>query len=149
MAARQKAVVDKKIFFDAELRVTAFEVAGAITNDAVAQGQVLRARRGSDRVGLHEAEALDRPPERGRLEQRAGDRVAAQGVERQRRHRGHVATPCALPVRPGNRSAPIGRAASPTWWVDDGRTPSYAGAPSRLACVMIGRTTKGCIRCFI
>ena len=58
-AARHEAVVDEGVFLDAERRVAAFEVAGAVALDAVAQRQVLRARRGADRVGLHEAERVD------------------------------------------------------------------------------------------
>ena len=79
--ARQEAVVDEEVFFDRQLRIAAFEVAGAVAGHAVTQGEVLRARRGADRIGLHEAEFIDRTRERGRLEQRAGHGMAAQVVE--------------------------------------------------------------------
>jgi hypothetical protein len=79
--ARQEAVIDEEVLFQRQFRVAAFEVAGAITHDAVAQRQVLRTRGRADRVRLHETEPRDRPRERGRLEQRAGDGVVAQVVE--------------------------------------------------------------------
>ena len=44
------------------------------------QGEILRARRGADRIGLHEAEPLEGAGERGRREQAPRDRVAAQIV---------------------------------------------------------------------
>ncbi|KAG1302569.1 hypothetical protein G6F62_015876 [Rhizopus arrhizus] len=47
----------------------------------MAQGQILRACRRTDRVGLHEAEAADRSQQRGGFEQRARHRVAAQIIE--------------------------------------------------------------------
>ena len=62
--ARQEAVVDEAVLLDREPRVAALEVAGAVAGDAMAQGQVLGPRRRADRVGLDEAELLDRP-ERG------------------------------------------------------------------------------------
>jgi outer membrane protein TolC len=55
--------------------------------DAVAQRQVLGARRGPDRIGLHEAKADEGPRERPRREQAARDRVTPQPAER-RRHGG-------------------------------------------------------------
>ena len=60
MLPRQEAVVDEAILLDREPRVAALEVAGAIAGDAVAQGQVLGARRRADRVGLDEAQLFDR-----------------------------------------------------------------------------------------
>ena len=53
-----ETVVDEEVFVNVERRVTALEVSGAIVLDAVAQRQVLRARRRADRVGLDEAEFL-------------------------------------------------------------------------------------------
>jgi hypothetical protein len=86
--ARQKAVVDEKVFFDRQPRIAPLEVTGTVVAHAVAQRQVLGARRRSDRVGLHEAELVDRARQRGWREQRAGHRVAAQVVERERCHPG-------------------------------------------------------------
>jgi len=54
-AAGHEAVVDEEVLFDAELRVAAFEVAGAVVLDAMAQYQILSASRRADRIGLHEA----------------------------------------------------------------------------------------------
>ena len=59
MCARQKTVVDEEIFFDAELRVVPFEVAGAVAHNAVAQRQVLRPSGRSDRIRLHETELVN------------------------------------------------------------------------------------------
>ena len=81
-AARHEAVVDEAVLLDVQPRIAALEIARAIALDAMAQRQVLRARRRADRVGLHEAEAVDRLLQRGRRKQRAGDGVAAQVVER-------------------------------------------------------------------
>ena len=47
----------KKSSSIAQRGIAALQIAGAIARDAVAQGQVLRARRRADRIGLHEAEA--------------------------------------------------------------------------------------------
>jgi hypothetical protein len=55
--ARQEAVVDEEVLFDRPAAGSAFQVAGAVAGHAVAQRQVLRARRGADGVGLHEAQA--------------------------------------------------------------------------------------------
>ena len=84
-AARQEAVVDEGSLPRRQPRIAPLEIAGAIADDAMAQRQVLSARRRADRIGLHEAEPVDRALQRRRLEQRAGDRVAAQVVERRRR----------------------------------------------------------------
>jgi len=79
--ARQEAVIDQAVFFHRQPRVASFQVAGAVTRDPKAQGEVLGTRRRPDRIGLEEAQALDRARQRGRLEQRAGDGLAAQRVE--------------------------------------------------------------------
>jgi hypothetical protein len=47
----------------------------------VTERQILRARRGPDRVGLHEAKPLERVLQRGRREEAAGGREASQVVE--------------------------------------------------------------------
>ena len=59
----------------------------------MAEGQILRASGGADRVGLDEAESLDRLRQRRRREQRARNGVAAEMIERDghlsdRMHRG-------------------------------------------------------------
>jgi hypothetical protein len=82
VAARQEAVVDERVLVDPQARIAALEVADAVAGDAVAQDQVLGARRRADRIGLDEAELVDRARERRRLEERARDGVAAQVVER-------------------------------------------------------------------
>ena len=75
--ARHEAVVDEHILVDAERREAAFEVAGAVILDAMAQRQVLGARGRADRVGLDEAERVDGAPQRGGTEQAAADGEAA------------------------------------------------------------------------
>jgi hypothetical protein len=57
--ARHEAVVDENILVDAQRREAAFEVAGAVVLDAMAQRQVLGTRGRADRVGLDEAERVD------------------------------------------------------------------------------------------
>ena len=79
--ARKEAVVDEAVLLDGEARIAPLQIAGAIALDAMAQGQVLRASRGADRIGLDEAELVDRPAERGRREERTGHGIAAQVVE--------------------------------------------------------------------
>src|SRR5713226_1812398 len=78
---RHEAVVDEEILLDAELRVAAFEVAGTVVLDAMAQGKVLGARGRANRVGLHKAEPVESALQRGRREEAVGDGKAAQVVE--------------------------------------------------------------------
>ena len=67
---------------DVESRVETLEITGAITGDAMAQREILRARRRPDRVGLDEAERVERALQRRRREEAARDRKAPQVVER-------------------------------------------------------------------
>ena len=69
--ARHEAVVDEHVLLDAERRVAALEVAGTVALDAVAQRQILRARRRADRVGLHEAQPVDGAFQRRQREETA------------------------------------------------------------------------------
>src|SRR5690242_16264418 len=85
--ARHEAVVDEEIFLDRQARITALEVTRAITGDAMAKREVLRAGRRADRVGLDEAQPRDRLHQRGRTKQGSRDRVAAQVVEDRWLHR--------------------------------------------------------------
>ncbi len=82
--ARHEAVVDEEILFEAELRVVALEIAGAVAPDAMAQHQVLSAGGGANRIGLDEAELVERALEGGRGEEAIGDGVAAEVVESDR-----------------------------------------------------------------
>ena len=61
MRARQEAVVDEEVLFQRQAWLSPFQITGAIAGDAMPQRKVLRARRRPDRVGLHEAQPLDRP----------------------------------------------------------------------------------------
>ena len=62
-----EAVVDEDVLVDVEPRVAPLEVASAVAGNPVTQDQVLRARRRADRIGLDEAELVDRARERRRL----------------------------------------------------------------------------------
>jgi len=86
--AGDEAVGDEEVFLDAELGIAPFEIAGVIALHAMAEDQVLRPRRGSNRVGLHEPHAVKRACQRGRREQRAGDGKSPKLVERDHRDRG-------------------------------------------------------------
>ena len=79
--ARQEAVVDEAVFLDGEAGVPAFKIARAVVLHAVAQGQVLRARRCADRIGLHEAELANRARQGGGLKEGSRHRITAQVVE--------------------------------------------------------------------
>ncbi len=79
--AGQKAVVDQAVLVDRQARVAAFQVAGAVVLDAVAQRQVLRPGRRADRVCLHKAQALYGRRQGGRREQGARHGMAAQVVK--------------------------------------------------------------------
>ena len=81
---RHETVVDEEILLDAELRVTAFEVAGTVVLDSMAQNQILSAGGRADRVGLHKAQPVEGPFQRGWREEAVGDGIAPQIVERDR-----------------------------------------------------------------
>ena len=75
---RQEAVRDENILLEAELPVEAFEVAGAVVLDAMAQHQILRASRRPDRVGLHKAQPLKGAFQSCGREEGAGNSKAPQ-----------------------------------------------------------------------
>ena len=72
-----KAVVDEEIFFDTELRIAAFQIAGTIILDAMPQHEILRPRWGADGVGLHEPNLCS-----ARLSVVGGDRLRATAKRR-------------------------------------------------------------------
>ena len=77
-SARQESVVDEEVLLDAELRVATLEVARPIALHAVAQRQVLRPRRGANRVSLNEPKLVQRAFQRRRWEKAAGDGEGAK-----------------------------------------------------------------------
>ena len=79
--SRHEPVVDEEILLDAEAHVSTFEIAGVIAAYAVTQRQVLRSRRGPDRVRLDESQLLDGALQRGWRKQAAPNGKAAQIVE--------------------------------------------------------------------
>src|SRR5262249_46615447 len=98
----------------------------------VAQRQVLGARRGADRVGLHEAQALDRARQNGGLEQAARDGMAAQVIEGQGAWHGAM-----MPRRQDKRPARAGRCAWSAWaWRLGPPAPwgDASAAPKPRAC---------------
>ena len=79
--AGDEAVVHEEVLVDVETGIATLEIAGAVAGHAMPQREVLRARRRPDRVGLHEAERVERALQRGRREQAARDGAAPQVVE--------------------------------------------------------------------
>ena len=80
--ARHEAVVDEKIFFDAELGVVALKITGAVIFYAMTQDEVLRAGWSPDRIGLYETHLMQRAPQRGRRKKTVRDGEAAEVVDR-------------------------------------------------------------------
>src|SRR5437762_11190290 len=78
----EKTVHDKKILFDAEFRVQAFEIAGMIIVNAMAQYQVLSTSGRADRVSLNKAEWVKSTFQCRGLEMAAGDGKAALMIKR-------------------------------------------------------------------
>ena len=77
---RDEAVVDEEVLLDAERGVVTLEIAGTVIDDAMTHGQVLGPRRGPDRIGLDEAEALQRAFEGGWRKEAAGNRKTPEIV---------------------------------------------------------------------
>jgi len=77
---------------DAEPRILALEVTRTVLRDPMTQDQVLGACRGTDRIGLDEADRLERVRQRHSGKEAARDRVPAQVVD------GH-STPIIVPWR--------------------------------------------------
>jgi hypothetical protein len=73
-----------EILDQAELAIRAVQVAGAVAGDAVAQDQVLCARRYPQGIDLHESQLRDCLRKRPRRRQRARDGATAQVGERHR-----------------------------------------------------------------
>jgi len=69
---------DDLLFGNGQGRVVAFQIAGAVAGDAMAQDQILGTRRSADRVGLHKTERANRLMQPDRLEQRSRNCIAAQ-----------------------------------------------------------------------
>ena len=80
-AAGHEAVVHENVFVDIELGVAALEITRAVVDDAMAQREVLRTRWSPNRIGLDEAEPVERALKRGGREERARDGGAPQIVQ--------------------------------------------------------------------
>ena len=81
-SSRHEPVVHEDVFLDAERGITALQVARAIAAHTRAQNQILRARRRTNRIGLHEPKPVERTLQRRRAEKTAGDGEAPEIVER-------------------------------------------------------------------
>ena len=79
--AGHEAVVDEEVFVNIEVGILSFQIAGAIAGHAMAQREVLRPGRRADRIGLHEAERIERALQRGGREKAASDGRAPQVIE--------------------------------------------------------------------
>ena len=84
--AGDEPIVDEEVLVDVERRIAAFQIPRAVALDAVTERQVLRPRRGTDGVGLHEAQPVQGALQRGRREEAPRDREAAQVVQRESGH---------------------------------------------------------------
>src|SRR5688572_6166141 len=80
-SAGHEAVVDEEVLMHVETRIATLEVTGAVAGYAMAQREVLRARRCPDGVGLYEAGCVQRPLQGCWREQTARDRSAPDVVE--------------------------------------------------------------------
>jgi hypothetical protein len=69
-------VVHEEAFVEIQLRIAPLQIPGAVAGDAVAEREILRARRGADRIGLDESQVLNRAREGRRAEQAAPDRIS-------------------------------------------------------------------------
>ncbi len=83
--ARREAVRVEIIFFDSELCVAPFEIAGAVTADAMPEDQILCGRRRANRIRLNEAESSEGACERRLRKKSMCDRERAELGDLQRR----------------------------------------------------------------
>jgi hypothetical protein len=75
-----EAIVDEKVFLDAEFRVVALKIAVTVILHTMAQDQVLRAGWRADRIGLHKTKSVQRALQRGGCEQTLVDGETAKVV---------------------------------------------------------------------
>ena len=66
--ARHESVVDEEVLVHVDRRVRSLEIARVVVGNTVTQNQVLRSRGRTNRIGLHEAERVNRLLQRGRCE---------------------------------------------------------------------------------
>ena len=81
--ARHEAVSIEKVFFQLELWIPFLQIACPVMLYSMTQNQVLSPRWGSNRIGLYKTDALDRLPQRRRLEQRRRYGMLLEMSERQ------------------------------------------------------------------
>ena len=76
-----ESIVDEKVFLDAEFRVVALKIAGAVILHTMAQNQVLCAGWRAHRISLHKAKFMQRSLQRGGCEQTLVDGETAKVIE--------------------------------------------------------------------
>ena len=82
-AIGNEPVVDEDILVDVEAGVSALEIARAVVRHAVAERQILRACRRSNRVGLNKTQRIQSARQGGWWKEAPRDRVPAQIVDGQ------------------------------------------------------------------
>lgn len=80
MCARKVAIVYEEILFNIQRWIASLKIACTIVFYAMSQYQILRTRRGANRVSLHEPQFFDGASERGRCKKGSGDGIASQVV---------------------------------------------------------------------
>ena len=73
---RHKSVRDEEVFLDLELRIQSLEVPGVVIFCAMAQDEVLSARRGTDWIGLDKTQALECGFQGSRLEKTTSNGIS-------------------------------------------------------------------------
>src|SRR5436305_1705914 len=81
---RDEPIVNKGILLDSEQGILPFQISCVISPYSMSEDQILGPCRRTNRIGLHEIHASDRPSERCRRKQRTRDRETAKMIERKR-----------------------------------------------------------------
>jgi hypothetical protein len=84
--ARQESIIDEEVFLDLKFWITTLKVAGAVVAYAMAQNEILGARRGADRICLHKAQAINRARKCHGTEQGSSHRISAKVCKGERAH---------------------------------------------------------------
>src|SRR4029077_4847400 len=81
---RDESIIDEKVFLDAELRVSTFQIACIVVLDAMTKDEVLGPGRRSNRVGLHKLHPMQGALQSGRWKQALRHQKPPQVVGRDR-----------------------------------------------------------------
>jgi hypothetical protein len=96
--ARNVPVVDETIFFDVERGIAPFEFAGFIILHSMAEDQILRACRRSNRISLNEAHLVQCTLQRSWTEEVASNSVTPQIIDSDRVRRPVPEIPISHPL---------------------------------------------------